>query len=150
VPQSFAALYCHIIFSTRNREPLIPRELQPHLFAYMGGALRDEGSLLLDAGGTPDHVHLLVSLTRESTVAEVVRLIKANSSGWVHKTFPTLQGFAWQAGYGAFSVSASALPAVKRYLATQEEHHRKRTFQEEFVAFLKRHGVEYDERYLWD
>jgi REP element-mobilizing transposase RayT len=150
VPHSFAALYCHIIFSTKNREPLIARDLQPRLFAYVGGVLRDVRMALRAAGGMPDHVHLLASLTRESSVAEVVRLVKANSSGWVHKTFPALQGFAWQTGYGAFSVSASALPAVKHYLATQEEHHRTRTFQEEFVEFLKRHGIEYDERYLWD
>ena len=150
MPQSFAALYCHIIFSTKHREPLISRELQPRLFAYIGGGLRDEGNALLAAGGMPDHVHLLASLSRQTSVAEVVRLVKANSSGWVHQTFPDLRGFSWQNGYGAFSVSASALPAVKRYLAGQEEHHRRRTFQEEFVEFLKRHEIEYDERYLWE
>ena len=150
MPQSFAALYCHIIFSTKHREPLISRELQPRLFAYVGGGLRDEGNALLAAGGMPDHVHLLASLSRQTSVAEVVRLVKANSSGWVHQTFPDLRGFAWQNGYGAFSVSASALPAVKRYLAGQEEHHRRRTFQEEFVEFLKRHEIEYDERHLWE
>ena len=145
MPQSFAALYCHIIFSTKHREPLISRELQPRLFAYIGGGLRDEGNTLLAAGGMPDHVHLLASLSRQTSVAEVVRLVKANSSGWVHQTFSELRGFSWQNGYGAFSVSASTLPAVKRYLAGQEEHHRRRTFQEEFVEFLKRHEVEYDE-----
>ncbi len=145
MPQSFAALYCHIIFSTKHREPLISRELQPRLFAYIGGGLRDEGNTLLAAGGMPDHVHLLASLSRQTSVAEVVRLVKANSSGWVHQTFSELRGFSWQNGYGAFSVSASALPAVKRYLAGQEEHHRRRTFQEEFVEFLKRHEVEYDD-----
>ena len=150
MPQSFAALYCHFIFSTKHREPLISRELQPRLFAYIGGGLRNEGSVLLAAGGMPDHVHLLASLSRQTSVAEVVRLVKANSSGWVHQTFPEMQGFAWQNGYGAFSVSASALPAVKRYLAGQEEHHRTRTFQQEFVAFLKKHEIEHDERYLWE
>jgi putative transposase len=150
MPQSFAALYCHIIFSTKHREPLISREVQPRLFAYIGGGLRDEGNVLLAAGGMPDHVHLLVSLKRQTSVAEVVRLVKANSSGWVHQTIPELRGFAWQNGYGAFSVSTSALPAVKHYLAGQEEHHRTRTFQEEFVEFLKKHEIEYDERYLWE
>jgi REP element-mobilizing transposase RayT len=150
VPQSFAALYCHIIFSTKNREPFLDRELQPRLYSYIGGALRNEGNTLLAAGGMPDHVHLFVSLSRQTSVADVVRLIKANSSGWVHKTFPLLSGFAWQAGYGASSVSASALPAVKRYLARQEEHHRTRTFQEEVMEFLRRHEIEYDERYLWE
>ncbi len=146
MPQSYAALYCHIIFSTKHREPMISRELQPRLFAYIGGGLRDEGNALLAAGGMPDHVHLLTSLTRQTSVAEVVRLVKANSSGWIHETFPPMRGFAWQAGYGAFSVSASAVPAVKRYLAGQEEHHRTRTFQEEFVEFLRRHEIGYDER----
>jgi REP element-mobilizing transposase RayT len=147
---SFAALYCHIIFSTKNREQLIAREFQPRLFAYIGGVLRDERMALLAVGGMPDHVHLLVSLARESSVADAVRLIKANSSGWVHKTFPDLQDFAWQSGYGAFSVSASAMPAVKRYLDRQEEHHRTQSFEEEFVSFLRKHGIEYDERYLCD
>ena len=150
MPQSYAALYCHIIFSTKNREPLIPGELQSRLYAYMGGVLRKEGDVLLAAGGMPDHVHLLASLTRQASVAEVVRVVKANSSGWIHETFPPMSNFAWQNGYGAFSVSASAVPAVKRYLAEQEEHHRTRTFQEEFVEFLRRHGIDYDERYLWE
>ena len=150
MPQSFAALYCHVIFSTKHREPLISRELQPRLFAYLGGGLRDEGNALLAAGGMPDHVHLLASLSGQTSVAEAVRLVKANSSGWVHQTFPELRGFAWQNGYAAFSLSASAMTAVKRYLAGQEEHHRRRTFQEEFVEFLKRHEIEYDEHYLWE
>ena len=98
----------------------------------------------------PDHVHLLVSLTRQSSVAEIARLVKANSSGWVHDTFPDLRGFAWQAGYGAFSVSSSSLAVVKHYIARQEEHHRTRTFQDEFVGFLKRHNIEFDERYRWE
>ncbi len=150
MPQSLAALYCHIIFSTKHREPLISREQQPRLYACIGGGLRDEGNTLLAAGAMPDHVHLLASLSRQTSVAEVVRLVNANSSGWVHQTFSELRGFSWQNGYGAFSVSASSLPGVKRYLAGQEEHHRRRTFQEEFVEFLKRHEIEYDERYLWE
>jgi putative transposase len=148
--QSYAALYCHIIFSTKHREPLISRELQPRLLVYMGGVLRDEGNTLLAAGGMPDHVHLLASLSRQTSVAETVRLVKADSSGWVHKTYPALSGFAWQNGYGAFSVSGSCLPAVKLYLAGQEEHHRICTFQAEFVEFLRKHEIEYDECYLWE
>ena len=150
MPQSYAALFCHIIFSTKNREPIISPELQPRLYAYMGGVLRNEGDVLLAVGGMPDHIHLLASLTRQTSVAEVVRAVKANSSGWIHETFPPLGGFAWQNGYGAFSVSASAVPAVKRYLAAQDEHHRKRIFQEEFIKFLRRHGIDYNERYLWE
>jgi REP element-mobilizing transposase RayT len=150
MPQSFAALHCHIIFSTKNRAPLISADLQPRLFAYMGGIAASEGNVLVAAGGIPDHVHLLVSLSREIAVAAAVRLLKANSSKWIHETFPELQHFSWQAGYGAFAVSYSHLDRVKRYLANQEEHHRKQTFQEEFVAFLRRHKIPYDERYLWD
>jgi REP element-mobilizing transposase RayT len=150
MPQSFASLHCHLVFSTKNRVPLITPPLQPRLFAYCGGILRETGCALVAAGGTPDHVHLLVSLGREVAVAEAVRLVKANSSKWVHETFPDQHAFAWQAGYGAFAVSYSRLGPVKDYLARQAEHHRKKTFQEEFVAFLRRHGIEFDERHLWD
>jgi REP element-mobilizing transposase RayT len=150
MPQSYAALYCHFVFSTKNREPTIAADLQPRLFAYIGGTLRDIKCVLLAAGGIEDHVHLLVSLSREVSVAQTVREIKANSSRWVHESFPQLQAFAWQNGYGAFSVSRSQLDPVKAYLANQREHHRKRTFQQEFIALLKKHDIEYDERYLWD
>ena len=101
-------------------------------------------------GGVTDHVHLLVGLNKELAIAETLRTVKAGSSRWVHDTFAEQRSFAWQAGYGAFSVSYSHLGRVKAYIAGQAEHHRKRTFQEEFVLFLRRHGVEYDERYLWD
>ena len=98
----------------------------------------------------PDHVHLLVSLDRQVSIADALRIIKANSSRWVPETFPTLSGFAWQAGYGAFAVSYSHIDRVKAYLSRQAQHHRRMTFQEEFLAFLQRHGISYDERYLWD
>jgi REP element-mobilizing transposase RayT len=150
MPQSFASLHCHLIFSTKHRAPSISAELQPRLFAYCGGTLRDAGTALVAAGGMPDHVHLLVSLGREVSLAEALRLVKANSSRWVHETFPELSGFAWQNGYGAFAVSYSLVDRVRAYIANQAEHHRKLTFQEEFVAFLKRHGIAYDERYVWE
>jgi REP element-mobilizing transposase RayT len=150
MPQSFASLHCHIIFSTKDRAPHITAELQPRLFSYMGSVLRDKRDVLIAAGGVADHVHLLVSLSREAPVADVVRTIKANSSRWIHETFPNYHHFAWQSGYGAFAVSFSHLGAVKAYLANQAEHHKKRTFQEEFLAFLQRHQLAFDERYLWD
>ncbi len=150
MPQSFADLHCHIVFSTKNRLRSIDGEWQPRLYEYIGGILRKQKCVLTAAGGMPDHVHLLVSLSREMAVAEVVRLIKANSSKWVHEEFVASRGFAWQAGYGAFSVSHSNLDAVKQYIAGQAEHHRVRTFQEEFIEFLKRHEIEYDEKYIWD
>lgn len=150
MPQSFACCYCHLIFSTKGRAPLIDDELRPRLFAYIGGVLRSEGCTLVAAGGMPDHVHLLVALDRKISIAEAMRLVKANSSRWIHDEFPALSGFAWQVGYGVFSVSASHVERVENYLSRQAEHHRAMTFQEEFVAFLRRHDVAYDERYLWD
>ena len=151
MPQSFVSLHQHFVFSTKNRVPLISADVQPRLFEYIGGILRAEGCVLVAAGGMPDHVHLLVSLDKQLSISEALRIIKAGSSRWVHDTFPdVLSGFAWQAGYGAFAVSFSHLDRVKAYLARQAEHHRRVTFQEEFIAFLKRHGIEYDERYLWD
>jgi REP element-mobilizing transposase RayT len=105
---------------------------------------------LVAAGRMPDHVHLLVSLCRQISIADTLRIVKSSSSRWVHETFPPLSGFTWQAGYGAFAVSYSHLDRVKEYLSRQAEHHRRISFQEEFIAFLQRHGIEYDERYLWD
>ncbi len=148
MPQSFTSLNYHVVFSTKNRVPLITPDLQDRLYAYLGGILRLHRSVLLAAGGMPDHLHLLVALNKELAVSVAVRLLKANSSKWVHETFPELRSFAWQTGYGAFTVSHSNLGRVKHYLANQAEHHRLRTFQEEFLAFLKHHGLEYDERYI--
>ena len=150
MPQSFASLHHHLIFSTKNRALLITEELQPRLFEYIGGILRGRGCALVAAGGVADHVHLLVSLDKQISVAEALRIVKANSSRWVHDAYPALSTFAWQAGYGAFAVSHSHLERVKGYLARQAVHHRRVSFQEEFVAFLQRHGIEYDERYLED
>jgi putative transposase len=150
VPQSFVALNCHFIFSTKNREPLIRGDLAPRLYEYLGGIIRGECGALLAAGGMPDHVHLVVSLEKQVAVADALRAIKSNSSKWVHETFSELRGFGWQNGYGAFAVSYSNLGRVNEYVAGRAEHHRVRTFQEEFIAFLKRHNIQYDERYLWE
>jgi putative transposase len=150
MPQSFASLNCHLIFSTKNCEPLIVAEMTPRIYEYIGGICRETGNVLLAAGGMPDHVHLLISMGRQTSVADLVRTIKANSSGWVHKTFANQGGFAWQNGYGAFSVSLSNVEAVRQYIANQSDHHRTKTFQEEYLEFLKRHNLHYDERYLWE
>src|SRR5436309_6732655 len=122
MPQSLASLNFHLVFSTKNRQPLIGGEIRSRLYEYLGGILRAEKSVLLAAGGMPDHVHLLASLSRELSIAETLRLIKANSSKWVHETFPDRQQFGWQAGYGAVSVSFSNLPHVKSYIARQADH----------------------------
>jgi putative transposase len=150
VPQSLVSLNVHLIFSTKNREPVIDADLALRLYGYMGGIIRNTGSVLLAVGGMPDHVHLLVSLGRQTCIADLVRDTKANSSAWVHETFPERGSFAWQAGYGAFTVSISVLERVRLYIVNQERHHRRRTFQDEFLALLKAHGLEYDERYVWD
>ena len=122
----------------------------PRLYEYIGGIVRPHGAVLLAAGGIPDHVHLSVSLGKELSVSAALRIIKANSSKWVHDTFSEKRRFAWQNGYGAFSVSQSNLDDVHGCIAGQAEHHRTQTFQEEFIAFLERHQVPYDERYIWD
>ncbi len=150
MPQSFTCLHYHLIFSTKNRLPFITSDLQSRLYEYIGGILRNNGSVLIAAGGMPDHIHLLVRLNKQLAVSDALRLIKTNSSKWVHDSFPEHQGFAWQEGFGAFTVSLSGLPDVKDYLAHQEEHHRQRTFKEEFMTILKKHGIEFNEAYLWD
>ena len=150
MPQSLAALYCHIVFSTKNREPLIEANLEESLYAYVGGIVRERKSALLAAGGMPDHVHLLVSMSRVWAVADLVRDVKSNSTGWIHDSKPDLLHFSWQAGYGAFSVSSSQLGLVRKYLAGQKTHHAKQSFQDEFRELLALHGLEYDERYVWD
>jgi putative transposase len=150
MPHSLTHILIHALFSTKRREPMIDRKLRSRLWAYMGGIVRECGGGVVAIGGTADHVHVLFTVPPTVSVADTMRLVKTNSSRWVHEEFPTRKSFAWQTGYAAFSVSASNVERVKRYIADQEEHHRKATFQEEYLAFLKRHGVAYDERYLWD
>ena len=150
MPQSFACLHYHLIFSTKGRAPYLVGDLPDRLYAYVGGIIRHENGTLVAAGGMPDHVHLLVSLSRESSVSDILRQIKGSSSRWIHETIPELRGFAWQAGYAAFAVSYSHIEAVKRNIGNQADHHRTVTFQEEYLAFLRRHEIKFEERYLWD
>jgi REP element-mobilizing transposase RayT len=150
MPQSHACLHCHIVFSTKNRKPFIDNALQPRLYAYIGGVLKSLGCVLVEAGGMPDHVHLLVSLGRENAVADVVRAAKSNPSKWIHETFPEQRSLAWQAGYGAFAVSYSQVADVRRYIGDRAVHHARMTFQEELRKFLRRHEIAFDERYVWD
>jgi putative transposase len=150
MPQSSISLPVHLVFSTKHREPLITDELRPRFVEYMGGTFRAHDCALLSAGGMPDHMHLLVSLSKQTAVSDLLRDVKASSSKWIHDTFLGQAGFAWQAGYGAFGVSHSNIPAVKRYIAQQAEHHRRKSFQEEFIQFLQRHEIACDERYIWE
>jgi putative transposase len=147
--QSFAAIQLHIVFSTKNRLPAITPDLAPKLYGYIHSIVAKSG-ILLAAGGVADHVHLLVTLGRETSVSELVRLVKCNSSGWVHQTFPTHRDFAWQSGYGAFSVSRSHRGIVEKYVETQSEHHKTLSFQDEFRELLRLHELDWDERYVWD
>ncbi len=137
----------HFIFSTQGRRPLIKPDFRADLFAYLGGIIREMHGTALIINGTADHVHMLLRVRPVHSSAEIARVVKTNSSRWVKEKRP---GFAWQAGYGVFSVSESNVGAVTKYIAGQEEHHQKHSFQEEFVAFLKKNNVAYDERYIWD
>lgn len=148
MPSTHLSLHYHVVFSTKKRAPLISASWRENLHAYLGGVIRNLDGIPEAIGGVADHVHLLVGLKATASLSDTVRDIKANSSRWVHDETGD-RGFSWQEGYGAFTVSASQLDAVRSYIANQEEHHRKRTFQEEYVELLKRSGVEYDERYLW-
>jgi len=146
--QSLARLIGHIIFSTKNRERTIDTAWIDRLHAFLGGAIRQLGGVPEAVGGVQDHVHLLIGLRATHCLADVVREIKSVSSRWVHEEMRSA-AFTWQEGYGALTVSASLRNEVRDYIARQEEHHRRRTFQEEYLELLRRCGVEYDERYLW-
>jgi putative transposase len=141
---SFVCSYFHCAWSTHERRPLIRPDLKDRLWPYLAGIARQERMKALSVGGTDNHVHVLLSLPATMPVAKGVQLLKCNSSGWVNDELPAYRGFSWQEGYGAFSVSASAIERVTEYVRRQEEHHCKRTFEEEFLSLLKKHGVAYD------
>ena len=146
---SYTSIMVHYIFSTKNREKIITPDLETRLWPYMGGIARENNMKALNIGGMSDHAHVFLSLPSTLAVAKAIQLIKGGSSKWVSETFPTQRNFEWQEGYGAFSVSISHADETIAYINNQKEHHRTRTFQEEYLAFLKKHGIEYDERYVW-
>ena len=148
--QTLVSLMVHVIFSTRHREALITPEIEAELFAYMGGILKNRESRLLDAGGTANHVHLLISQSKNIALSSLMKDVKKDSSSWIKTKGIVFRNFHWQDGYGAFSIGESNIPALKQYIATQKEHHRKRSFQEELIQFLPAYGLQYDERFLWD
>ncbi|HEX4001399.1 MAG TPA: IS200/IS605 family transposase [Candidatus Acidoferrales bacterium] len=150
MPHSFHSLLIHAVFSTKNRVAHMDAELRSNLFPYMDGILREMGCSARLINGTADYVHLLIDLPADLSVAECMRVVKANSSRWIHERWPHRRTFAWQAGYGAFTVSASSEEAVFDYIRTQEEHHRRVSFQDEFVALLRKHRVAFDEKFLRD
>ena len=148
--QTLTSLLVPLVFSTKNRKPLITTDVERSLFAYMGGILRNYHSRLLDAGGDRDHVHLLVSQSKNIALSNLLKEVKGDSSLWIKSQGRAFRNFHWQDGYGAFSFGRTDLPVLQRYISTQKEHHRKWTFKEEFIWMLEENGVEYDERYLWN
>jgi len=148
MPSTHTSLHYHVVFSTKNRESTIGSQVRADLHAYLGGIVRGMKGVAYAAGGTNDHVHVFMGLKATHCLADVMRELKADSSKWL-KTEKGVHSFSWQEGYGAFTVSAPDLAKVKRYVQNQEEHHRVKTFKEEYVAMLERGLVEYDDKYLW-
>ena len=148
MPQSLSLLIVHVIFSTKDRRPVLSAEILPELFSYLATVARNAGCECYRVGGVADHVHLAIRLSRTTSVAQIVEELKGASSRWL-KT-KGLSEFAWQRGYAAFSVGPRDLGALCEYISNQKQHHRRRSFQDEFRALLKRYGVELDERYVWD
>jgi REP element-mobilizing transposase RayT len=146
---TFTSLHYHLVFSTKNREPWIGRADEERLWAYVGGIARQNQMQPIRVGGTEDHVHILLGIAARISVSEAVKEIKGASSGWIKENLERCRGFAWQDGYSAFTVSKSQMSEVEDYIRSQREHHRIKTFQEEFLALLTRHQIKYDERYLW-
>ena len=148
MPQSLSQIYIHLVFSTKDRRPIITLDYQPRLYDYIGGIIRELGGTSLGINGIEDHVHVVTKLRPDKAVSDVLRVLKCNASGWMHDVFPALEDFSWQRGYAAFTVSQSNLADVQRYLAQQKEHHMKVSFRDEFIRFLRVNGIEYDERYV--
>jgi putative transposase len=146
---AFARLHYHLVFSTKERKTYIKTEFKDRLYAYISGIVYNLDGTVEEIGGVEDHVHLLFYSPPKHALADVIKAIKSGSSGWVHETWPELEAFAWQRGYGLFTVSESNADSVREYIRRQEEHHRRMTFQEEFVALLEKHRMQYDLKYLW-
>jgi REP element-mobilizing transposase RayT len=146
---TYTSLLIHVVFSTSGRAPLLKDAIRPEVHAYLGGIMRELDAIPIAIGGTTDHVHLLTRLPASVALADCMRIVKTNSSRWVGERWPQQRKFAWQGGYGAFSVSESRRAAVIRYIRDQVQHHQRISFQDEFLTLLKNHRVEFDERYLW-
>jgi putative transposase len=149
MPGSFTNLLYHIVFSTKNREPLIREDKKERLYDYMGGIVRLHGGIMLELNGMPDHVHLVAKLRPDEAVSVLLRDLKSSATGWMHKVFPDESDFGWQNGYAGFTVSQSQLQQVRNYVKKQEQHHGNISFREEFVQLLRKNCIEFDERYLW-
>lgn len=150
MPSTHHGILVHVVFSTKNRSKTIRSQWQEELYAYIGGICREHKATLIAAGGTNDHLHLLTKIHPAVAISNTVKLIKGNSSRWISQEFDIGNKFQWQAGFGAFSVSQSNCETLQRYIARQEEHHRKSTFQEEYCALLKKHNIEFNPQYVFD
>jgi putative transposase len=150
MPQSFALIIVHLVFSTKDRSPVLSTSIRTALHAYLAMVARNAGSECFRVGGVADHVHLAISLSRITTTARLVEELKTSSSKWLKTQSPALAAFAWQRGYAAFSVGPSDLDALRNYIDVQEKHHHKQTFKEELCAFLGKYGIEHNEAYMWD
>jgi REP element-mobilizing transposase RayT len=150
MPQSLSKVILYIVFSTKNREPWVESDVRPRMHAYLATICRDLGVELVRVGGVADHVHIVTTLPRTLSQAQLIEQIKKASSKWIKALDARYRGFFWQLGYGAFSVSPSQLEAVAQYVEAQQEHHRTRTFQEEYRELLHKDGINFDERYVWD
>ena len=149
MPNSYTSLRYHVTFSTKDRFPWITQDWKTDLYRYLGGIIRGQQGKLLEIGGQPDHVHLLFSMRADQALSEIVRPIKSDSSKWIHGRWERRKAFRWPRGYGGFTVSRSLEERIAAYIRNQEAHHRKMTFQEEFLKLLKAHGIEYEERCIW-
>jgi REP element-mobilizing transposase RayT len=146
---TYTSLHYHIVFSTKNREPWFTPANEGRIWEYLGGIAREAGMKALQVGGFNEHIHMLLALPPTIGVSKAVQLLKGGSSRWIHEEFDDMAMFGWQDGYGAFTVGMSQISQTALYIQCQREHHRLKTFQEEYVVFLDKHGVSFDERYVW-
>ncbi len=145
---SYSSSLYHCVFSTKERRPYVKPELKERLWPYLGGIAEENGMKPLAVGGVEDHVHLLLSLPSTLAIAKAIQLVKGGSSRWVHDAFPEQRAFAWQEGYGAFTIGVSQVDDTIAYIRRQAEHHRRRSFEEEFLSILKRHGIDCDPKFV--
>lgn len=145
---TYTALNYHVVFSTKNREPWLTESIRERVWRYLGGIARENGMKALEIGGAADHIHILLSVPANMALSKAVQLIKGGSSHWSKDTFPNMAAFAWQDGYGAFTVSESQIDAIRDYIQRQAGDHRTQTFAEEYRTFLERHRIEFEERFL--
>ncbi|MBI2437119.1 MAG: IS200/IS605 family transposase [Candidatus Magasanikbacteria bacterium] len=146
---TYTNLFFHLVFSVKERRKLLSKDVRNRLYPYFGGIANGNDFKILSCGGVDDHVHILLSANPNISFSKIVQLIKGNSSKWIHDTFPDLKIFSWQEGYGAFSVSYSQIEVIKNYIANQEQHHRNMSFEDEYIALLKRNNIDFDHRFIF-